>query len=225
MFSVKDRPASEPCAPAADEDPLRESSPELQAAQALFRPLTMIVAATESFAHGANDIGNAIGPFTSVLRFADGRACAGGGAAPPPWALAVGALAIVLGLWGYGYKVMEVIGTKVTRVSPSRAYAAELAAVLSIMLATSLGMPVSTTHASVGAITGMGLVQGVHTVNWRTITRVLVCVVVTAPAAALLCAAIFGLWHGLVFGPSYPPAAAWGAWNASNFTGNSSVAL
>ena len=101
-----------------------------------------------------------------------------------PWMLAIGGFGIVLGLATWGYKVMETVGKKITELTPSRGFAAELAAATTIVLASRLGIPVSTTHTLVGAVLGVGLARGIGAIDLRVVGSILVSWVATLPIAA-----------------------------------------
>jgi len=112
----------------------------------------------------------------------------------------------VVGLMTLGWKVMDTIGKKVTKVTPSRAYITEMSATISIMIATEMAIPVSTSHTSVGALTGMALAQGgIKNVNWKVIGMVCLGIVLTVPGTALYAGALTAFLHAIVFGASYPP--------------------
>jgi len=122
------------------------------------------------------------------------------------WILGIGAAGIVVGLSTLGWKVMDTIGKKITKVTPSRAFITELSATISIMIATALAIPVSTSHTSVGALTGMAIAQGGwRNVNWKIIGLVVLGIVLTVPLTALYAGALTGFFHALVFGATYPP--------------------
>jgi len=145
----------------------------------VFRMLQVFTAMCESFAHGANDTANAIGPFAavwiihstgSVQKEADMGTDA-------LWILAMGGMGIVLGLATYGYKIMKAIGVKFAKVTPSRGFCIEIAVVLVIIIGSRLEIPLSTTHCSVGAIVGVGMLEGASTgdfsgVNWRMFAKI-----------------------------------------------------
>jgi sodium-dependent phosphate transporter len=156
----------------------------------MFRPLNVLTAAFESFAHGANDVANSIGPFNAVVAAYDAPLASKVGM--PEWILVIGGVGIVVGLWTYGEKVMRTMGKDICYVTPSRAFCIELSATFTILFATNLGLPVSTTHASVGAVIGIGCVDGPSKVNWGVLRGVFTSWITTLPAAAMTTAAIFG---------------------------------
>jgi PiT family inorganic phosphate transporter len=152
----------------------------------LFIPLQVSSACLVAFSHGANDVSNAIGPVASVFQTFS-TAAVHQEAAIPLWLLALGGAGIVLGLATWGWRVIETVGKKITALSPSRGFAAEAGAAMTIFCASLLGLPISTTHALIGALLGVGLAHGgVGAVQWRTLREVLLSWVGTLPATALL---------------------------------------
>ena len=114
------------------------------------------------------------------------------------WMLGLGGLGIVLGLATWGYRVMETIGTKITQLTPSRAFAAELAAATTIVIASRLGIPVSTTHILVGSVLGVGLARGIGALDLRVVGKIVISWVATLPIAAALSVFFFYFFKGLL---------------------------
>ena len=163
----------------------------------VFVILQVLTACAVAFAHGSNDVANAIGPLAAVVHVAQGFDVAGK-APVAPWMLAVGGAGIVIGLWTWGYRVMETVGKKITELTPSRGFAAELAAATTIVLASRLGIPVSTTHILVGSVLGVGLARGIGALDLRVVGRILVSWVATLPIAAGLAVGFFYLFRWLL---------------------------
>ncbi len=163
----------------------------------VFAVLQILTASAVAFAHGSNDVANAIGPLAAIVNVAQGAELAGK-AAVAPWMLAVGGLGIVLGLSTWGYRVMETIGRKITELTPSRGFSAELAAALTIVVASRAGIPVSTTHILVGAVLGVGAARGIGALDLRVVGRILVSWVATLPIAAALSVFFFYFFKGLL---------------------------
>ena len=163
----------------------------------VFSVLQIMTACAVAFAHGSNDVANAIGPLAAVIQVAQGADLAGK-AAVAPWMLVVGGVGIVIGLATWGYRVMETVGRKITELTPSRAFAAQLAASLTIVLASRLGIPVSTTHILVGSVLGVGLARGIGALDLGVVGRILVSWVVTIPAAAVMSVFFFYFFKGLL---------------------------
>lgn len=112
-----------------------------------------------SFAHGSNDVANALAPLAAVLDLLSGGAEMASDARIPQWVMVVGAAGIALGLALYGSRVIRTVGTGITALDPMRAYCIAMAATLTVILASQLGLPVSTTHVTVGAVFGVGLLR------------------------------------------------------------------
>lgn len=141
-------------------------------AEHLFNFIQVFTACLNSFAHGANDVANAIAPLSAILYiYQNGSIESKTGV--QKWLLAAGGAGIVLGLLLYGYKVMKSLGYKLTKLSPSRGASAELAASLTVVTASFLSIPVSSTQCIVGAISGVGLVNGPKNVQWFFLLRVM----------------------------------------------------
>lgn len=157
----------------------------------LFSLLQAITACTMSFAHGANDIANASGPLSTVyLVWADH----GLKAVPPVWILVYTAGALVLGCWMFGYKIMGVLGNKMILQSPSRGFAIEFGAAITVVMATQLAIPVSTTQCAVGATVFVGLCnQDIRGVNWRMVTWCYLGWFITLPVAGIISGVITGI--------------------------------
>jgi PiT family inorganic phosphate transporter len=163
----------------------------------VFGVLVVLTACAIAFAHGSNDVANAIGPLAAVIQVAQGADLAGK-AAVAPWMLVVGGIGIVLGLATWGYRVMETVGRRITELTPSRAFAAQMAAALTIVVASRLGIPVSTTHILVGSVLGVGVARGIGALDLRVVGRILVSWVATLPAAAVMSVFFFYFFKGLL---------------------------
>ena len=125
----------------------------------IFAVLVIITSCTVAFAHGANDVANAIGPLAAVAEIIRTNAVPGK-VAVNIWFLVLGGLGIALGLATFGYRVMRLVGTKVTEITPSRGVAADLSGMITVLACSRMGLPISTTHTLVGAIIGVGLARG-----------------------------------------------------------------
>jgi PiT family inorganic phosphate transporter/sodium-dependent phosphate transporter len=155
--------------------------------------LQIMTASTASFAHGANDVSNAIGPYTTIY-FIWSTAKISTKVPVPLWILAFGGAGIVVGLWTYGYNIMRALGNKITLHSPSRGFSMELGAVLTIIMATKLALPVSTTQCITGATVGVGLCNGTwRTINWRMVAWIYMGWFITLPCAALISGCLMGI--------------------------------
>ena len=138
-----------------------------------------------AFSHGSNDVANAIGPVSTVLDVIR-NGTVSDTATFSPWLLAFGGLGIVIGLATWGWRVIETIGKKITELTPTRGFCAEFGAATTILFASKLGMPVSTTHCLVGAVLGVGVAGGIKAINLNTIRDIVLCWIVTLPASAFL---------------------------------------
>jgi PiT family inorganic phosphate transporter len=157
----------------------------------VFAVLMIFTACGMAFAHGSNDVANAIGPLAAVNSVISSGGTVGSEAAIPVWILALGGGGIALGLIMYGHKVIATIGKGITHLTPSRGFAAELAAGTTVVLASGTGMPISTTHTLVGAVLGVGFARGIAAINLRVIRTIFISWVITLPAGAILAIIIF----------------------------------
>jgi len=146
-----------------------------------------------SIAHGANDISNAIGPFTTEYEtWSTGVTSAE--TDTPIWIKAVGGIGLGIGFWTFGYHIMRNLGNKITKHSPTRGYSMELGAAITVLLASRLGLPVSTTQCITGAIVGVALVnRDLKSLNWKQLGKIFLGWVLTVPAAALVSGIIMGM--------------------------------
>lgn len=163
----------------------------------LFTWPLIFAAALLSFAHGANDVANAVGPLAAIHSVLMSGGEIGAKSALPHWILLIGAVGIVFGLALFGTRVMMTVGKKITELTPSRGFAAELAAASTVVLASGIGVPISTTHTLVGAVLGVGMARGISALNLRVISTIFTSWVVTLPAGALLSILFFYFFKGL----------------------------
>lgn len=171
-------------------DPKAEKSQHFHTVERVFGVLMIVTACGMAFAHGSNDVANAIGPVAAVIGVAQTGAVAAQSALSP-WVLILGGGGIVIGLATFGRHVIATVGKKITQLTPSRGFAAELAAATTIVIASGTGIPVSTTHTLVGAVLGVGLARGIEAIDLRVVGRILVSWVVTIPAGAILAIVFF----------------------------------
>jgi len=163
----------------------------------VFAVLVIMTASSVAFAHGSNDVANAVGPLAAIISVEEGLDLASK-APVAPWMLVVGGIGIVVGLGTLGYRVIETIGRRITELTPSRAFSAELAAATTIVLASRLGIPVSTTHILVGAVFGVGLARGIGALDSRVVGKILMSWVATLPIAAGLSIFFYYFYKGLL---------------------------
>ncbi len=165
---------------------------ETKAVERVFVYLMIVTACAMAFAHGSNDVANAIGPVAAILGVIASDGEIGSESIVSTWALAVGALGIVVGLLTLGRHVMKRVGESITKLTPSRGFAAELAAASTVVTASVMGLPISTTHTLVGAVIGVGMTTlGVKGVTWSSVTTIVASWLVTLPIGAGLAALIF----------------------------------
>lgn len=156
---------------------------QTQKAEKMFGFLALCSACAMAYAHGSNDVANAIGPMASVvdiLKYGYIKQDS-----LPVWLVLTGSAGVVTGLAMYGYKIITSVGTKITTLSPSRSFSAQLSTSLVVLIASSMGMPVSTTQTLVGAVLGVGLARGLAAVNLSVVQEIFMSWGVTIPAGGL----------------------------------------
>jgi len=163
----------------------------------VFGILMVVTACGMAFAHGSNDVANAIGPLAAVVGVASTGAIASKSSLPA-WVLMLGGGGIVIGLATFGRHVIATVGRKITQLTPSRGFAAELAAATTIVIASGTGIPISTTHTLVGAVLGVGMARGIEAIDLRVVARILVSWVVTIPAGACLAILFFYVFRAVL---------------------------
>ncbi|MGS0681557.1 inorganic phosphate transporter [Shewanella sp. 125m-7] len=150
----------------------------------VFAILMVVTACCMAFAHGSNDVANAIGPLAAVVSVVESGGEINSTAPLVWWILPLGAVGIVLGLAIFGKRVMQTIGKNITHLTPSRGFAAELAAASTVVIASGTGLPISTTQTLVGAVLGVGMARGIAAINLGVVRNIVVSWVVTLPAGA-----------------------------------------
>ena len=163
---------------------------QLEQVEEVYVPLVIISSCAVAFAHGANDVANSVGPLAAVANILS-TGTVEMKVPVPLWILMLGGGGIVLGLATYGYRVMATVGTKITEITPTRGVAADIAATATVLVCTRLKLPVSTTHTLVGAIIGIGLARGLAGIDSRIAKKIFKSWVITVPAAAIVCIALF----------------------------------
>lgn len=166
---------------------------EVDEVEHAFYPMILFTVCVMAFAHGANDVANAVGPMVVAL---DVLESSGQGLAEVmtlTQMYLVGAVGIILGMVLLGYKVLHTVGTKITSLSPCRAFSASLATAGTVVTASTLGLPVSTTHILIGSVLGVGLAESPHRVQWRMVRTILIAWLITIPVVSILAAIIFWL--------------------------------
>ncbi len=163
----------------------------------VFAILMIVTACGMAFAHGSNDVANAIGPLAAVVSVVESGGTIGAKSVLPMWILLLGGGGIVIGLALFGAPVMRTIGKRITELTPSRGFAAELAAATTVVVASGTGIPVSTTHTLVGAVLGVGMARGIAALNLGVLKNIAVSWVVTLPAGAILSMMFFFMFKGI----------------------------
>ncbi len=162
----------------------------------IFSVLMVVTACAIAFAHGSNDVANAVGPMAAVISIASDGVVSQN-SAMPSWILLVGGVGIVLGLAMYGRKVIETVGEKITELTPSRGFACQLAASTTVVIASGTGLPISTTHTLVGAVLGVGLARGIGALNLGVVGNIFMSWIVTLPVGAALSIFFFYVLKGI----------------------------
>ena len=164
---------------------------QMASVEKVFALLMVFTACAMAFAHGSNDVANAIGPLAAIIGVVQAGGEVTAQVTMPSWVLLIGAGGIVAGLVMYGHRVIATVGSHITELTPSRGFAATLATASTVVLASGIGMPVSTTHTLVGAILGVGLARGLAALNLRVVGSIFASWLVTLPAGAVLSIIIF----------------------------------
>lgn len=164
-------------------------------AEEVFKYVQVFTAICDSFSHGANDVANAMGPFSAIYA----TYTAGGVFSENDlgdeafWILGLGGVGIVMGLGLYGYKIISAIGVKIAKITPSRGFAIELGSAMMVITGTRLEIPLSTTHCQVGSTTGVALLEGIGGVNYTVLGKTVLGWIFTIIICALTCAFIFSM--------------------------------
>ena len=156
----------------------------------LFIHLQVMTACTVAFAHGANDVANAAGPLATIVDIFNGVSVSSK-VTIPLWVLVLGGAGIVLGISTWGYRVISTIGKKITEITPTRGFSAELSTAFIVLLFSKLGIPLSTSHVLVGSVLGVGIARGLATVNYKVIKNIIYSWILTIPIAMIFSAVIF----------------------------------
>ncbi|GAL36381.1 probable low-affinity inorganic phosphate transporter [Vibrio maritimus] len=177
----------------------REEDHGFSGVEGIFSVLMVITACAMAFAHGSNDVANAIGPLSAVVSTVEHMGEITAKSTIAWWILPLGGIGIVVGLATMGHKVMATVGTGITELTPSRGFAAQLATACTVVLASGTGLPISTTQTLVGAVLGVGFARGIAALNLGVVRNIVASWVVTLPAGALL-AVVFYYMMQAIFG-------------------------
>jgi PiT family inorganic phosphate transporter len=162
----------------------------VEGVERIFRKMQIFTSCYVALSQGANDVANAIGPIAAIWVLSRQHELLAK-AEVPLWMLAMGGLGIAFGIAILGHKVIATVGEKITLLTNTRGFAVDFAAATTVLVASKLGLPVSTTHAAVGAVTGVGLARGFRAVDFGVLGRIVIYWVLTVPVAALTSIVIF----------------------------------
>jgi PiT family inorganic phosphate transporter len=179
-------------------DPQEDTDFRFTNVEKIFGILMVFTACGMAFAHGSNDVANAVGPVAAIVSIVKTGAVAQSSGLST-WILLLGAVGIVLGLATYGWRVIRTVGKNITELTPSRGFAAELAAASTVVIASGTGIPISTTHTLVGAVLGVGIARGIGALNLRVVRNIMLSWVITLPAGAILAIVFFFLLKGIFY--------------------------
>ena len=163
----------------------------------VFGILMIFTACAMAFAHGSNDVANAVGPVAAIVGIVSSGGELAQNSSLPTWVLLLGAVGIVSGLAMYGRRVIATVGKQITELTPSRGFAAELAAATTVVLASGTGIPISTTHTLVGAVLGVGIARGISALDLTVVRNIFMSWIVTLPAGAILSILFFFMLKGM----------------------------
>ncbi|RLI86962.1 MAG: inorganic phosphate transporter [Archaeoglobales archaeon] len=154
---------------------------DVTSVERVFRYLQVLSACFVAFAHGSNDVANAVGPVCAAFGYAE----------TPPWILMLGGLGIAVGIATWGYRVMEVVGKRITELTWTRGFSAEFSTATTVLAASYLGMPISTTHTIVGSVIGVGLARGIASIDLRIVGTITISWLLTIPITTVLTTLIY----------------------------------
>lgn len=178
-------------------DPAADREYHFTNVEKVFGVLMMVTACAMAFAHGSNDVANAVGPLAAVVSIVQNDGEVSQKSVMASWILLLGGIGIVAGLMMYGHKVIATVGQGITELTPSRGFAATLAAATTVVVASGTGLPISTTHTLVGAVLGVGMARGIAAVNMGVVRTIFMSWIVTLPAGAILAILFFFLFKGI----------------------------
>ena len=181
-------------------DPTAKKEAQFANVEKVFAVLMIVTACCMAFAHGSNDVANAIGPLAAVVSIVESGGEIGAKSSLAWWILPLGGIGIVAGLALFGHRVIKTIGNGITHLTPSRGFAAELAAATTVVIASGSGLPISTTQTLVGAVLGVGMARGIAAINLGVVRNIVVSWVITLPAGAGLSIVFFFMIKG-IFAP------------------------
>jgi len=178
-------------------DPEADTEYHFTNVEKVFGVLMMFTASAMAFAHGSNDVANAVGPLAAVVSIVESGGQVAQKSAMATWILLLGGVGIVTGLVMYGKKVIATVGSNITELTPSRGFAATLAAATTVVIASGTGLPISTTHTLVGAVLGVGIARGIAALNLNVVRTIFMSWIITLPAGAILSIMFFFMLKGI----------------------------
>lgn len=178
----------------------QETKIDFTTLEKVFGILMIFTACAMAFAHGSNDVANAIGPLAAVYGIVTHGGSVMARSPLPFWILGLGAAGIVIGLATYGYKVIATVGHNITQLTPSRGFAAQLATASTVVIASGFGLPISTTQTLVGAVLGVGFARGIGALNLSVIRNIFMSWIITLPAGAIFAIIYFYILKFVISG-------------------------
>jgi len=178
-------------------DPYADRDFHFANVEKVFAVLMIVTACSMAFAHGSNDVANAIGPVAAIISILSSGGEVAQKSPLPLWVLFLGGGGIVMGLVMYGHRVIATVGKHITELTPSRGFACELAAATTVVLASGTGIPVSTTHTLVGAVLGVGLARSIAALNMNVVRTIFLSWIITLPAGAIMSIIFFFTLKGI----------------------------
>lgn len=172
-------------------DPAADKKMQFNNVERIFGVLMITTACCMAFAHGSNDVANAIGPLAAVVSVVSSGGEISSKAQLAWWILPLGGIGIVIGLATLGARVIKTVGTAITHLTPSRGFAAELSAASTVVIASGAGLPISTTQTLVGAVLGVGLARGIAALNLGVVRNIFISWIITLPVGAGLAIVFF----------------------------------
>ena len=172
-------------------DPAADKKMQFNNVERIFGVLMITTACCMAFAHGSNDVANAIGPLAAVVSVVTSGGEIASKASLAWWILPLGGIGIVIGLATLGARVIKTVGTAITHLTPSRGFAAELSAASTVVIASGAGLPISTTQTLVGAVLGVGLARGIAALNLGVVRNIFISWIITLPVGAGLAIVFF----------------------------------
>ena len=183
-------------------DDYQEHDLQLSNVEIVFGPLMILAACALAFSHGANDVASSMGPIALLVQIiqhrGDLQSIPTDVAGVPVWILVLGGFGILLGMVTLGYRVMQTIGRKITELTPTSGFCATIATALTVILATRIGLPVSTAQIAIGAVVGVGMSRGMDVADFRVVQGIYVTWLITIPASMIISAVFYLMLSGML---------------------------